>query len=177
MLSTDPFCESRMRETLTYGSTRREEIGLWPRFPSYFTAVRDGCDLEHRTHGNNRPCVRHPEQSVFTVKRRTIANRLRRKLREIKQQLPTAPAPAGGANGRVAQVGRARATSCTMRCLDSLWTFRTRLTRLRRTQLLHRSQQRRCNWQRMGRLAGRWLPAPRVLHPWPTQHFVASYPR
>jgi hypothetical protein len=53
--------------------------------------------------------------------------------------------------------------------LDSLWTFRTRLTRLWRTQLLRRSQRHRCNWDQMNRLAARWLPAPRVLRPWPTQ--------
>jgi hypothetical protein len=61
--------------------------------------------------------------------------------------------------------------------LDSLGTFRTRLTRLWRTQLLHRSQRHRCTWERMARLAARWLPAPRVLHPWPTQRFAASHPR
>jgi hypothetical protein len=61
--------------------------------------------------------------------------------------------------------------------LDSQWPFRTRLTRLWRTQLLHRSQRHRCNWARMARLAARWLPQPRVLHPWPTARFAASHPR
>jgi RNA-directed DNA polymerase len=28
-------------------------------------------------------------------------------------------------------------------------------------------------WQRMGRLADRWLPQPRILHPWPEQRFAA----
>ena len=33
--------------------------------------------------------------------------------------------------------------------------------------LLRRSQRSRMNWQRMGRLVKRWLPAPRILHPYP----------
>jgi hypothetical protein len=61
--------------------------------------------------------------------------------------------------------------------LDSLETFRVRLTRLWRTQLLHRGQRHGYNWDRMNRLAARWLPLPRVLHPWPTQRFAASHPR
>ena len=32
-----------MRETLTSGSTRGEEVGLWPRFPSYSTGVCHVC--------------------------------------------------------------------------------------------------------------------------------------
>jgi hypothetical protein len=37
MLLAERFCESRMREILTSGSTRGEEDGLRPRFPSYST--------------------------------------------------------------------------------------------------------------------------------------------
>jgi RNA-directed DNA polymerase len=61
--------------------------------------------------------------------------------------------------------------------LDSLGTFRTRLIRLWQMQLRHRSQRHRCGWERMARLAARWLPVPRVLHPWPTQRFAATHPR
>ena len=32
---------------------------------------------------------------------------------------------------------------------------------------------RRLNWKRMDRLADRWLPRPRILHPWPTHRFDA----
>ncbi len=39
MLSADRFRESRMRQTLTSGSTRGEEVGLPPRFPSYSTSL------------------------------------------------------------------------------------------------------------------------------------------
>ena len=60
--------------------------------------------------------------------------------------------------------------------LDSLWTFRVRLTRLWHTQLRRRSQRHGWNWARMSRLVARWLPLPRVLHPWPTERFAATHP-
>ena len=37
----------------------------------------------------------------------------------------------------------------------------------------HRSQRTMLTWQRMSRLADRWLPPPRVLRPWPEQRFHA----
>jgi RNA-directed DNA polymerase len=41
--------------------------------------------------------------------------------------------------------------------------------------LRRRSQRtRRLNWKRMDRLAERWLPPPRILHPWPTVRFDAT---
>jgi RNA-directed DNA polymerase len=39
--------------------------------------------------------------------------------------------------------------------------------------LRRRSQRTRLTWERMSRLADRWLPLPRVLHPWPEQRFAA----
>jgi len=114
------------------------------------------------------------------VKRRTIAKRLRGKLQEIKQHHLRRRR-----HERVAQTGEWLKSvvqgyflyHAVPGNLDSLGTFRTRLTRLWRTQLLHRSQRHRCHWDRMARLAARWLPAPRVLHPWPTQRFAARHPR
>jgi len=118
-------------------------------------------------------------KGYFTLKRRTIAKRLRGKLQEIKQQLQRRR------HEPVAETGKWLKSvvqgyflyHAVPGNLDSLWTFRTRLTRLWRTQLLHRSQRHRCNWPRMARLAARWLPKPRVLHPWPTERFAASHPR
>ena len=34
----------------------------------------------------------------------------------------------------------------------------------------------RINWARMGRLAQRWIPATRIMHPYPEQRFAASHP-
>jgi hypothetical protein len=61
--------------------------------------------------------------------------------------------------------------------LDSLRTFRNRLTQLWHAQLLRRSHRRRLTWERMNRLADRRLPTPHVLHPWPITRFAAHHPR
>jgi RNA-directed DNA polymerase len=39
--------------------------------------------------------------------------------------------------------------------------------------LRRRSQRHRLPWERMGRLADRWLPRPRITHPWPNRRFDA----
>jgi group II intron reverse transcriptase/maturase len=118
-------------------------------------------------------------KGYFTVKRQTIAKRLRAKLQEIRQQLRRRRHDAVERTGewlRSVVQGYFNYHAVPGN-LDSLWTFRVRLTRLWRTQLLHRSQRHRCQWERMARLAARWLPVPRVLHPWPTQRFAANHPR
>jgi len=61
--------------------------------------------------------------------------------------------------------------------LDRLKAFRTRVTRLWRRTLLARSQKHRLTATRMYSLETRWLPQPRVLHPYPEQRFTASHPR
>ena len=118
-------------------------------------------------------------KGYFTVKRRTIAKRLRAKLQEIKQHLRRRRHEPVARTGEWLQsvVQGYFLYHAVPGNLDSLGTFRTRLTRLWRTQLLHRRQRHRCNWERMVRLAERWLPKPRVMHPWPTQRFAARHPR
>jgi hypothetical protein len=37
--------------------------------------------------------------------------------------------------------------------------------------------QRRRSWNRVTRIFKRWIPAPRVLHPYPTDRFLATHPR
>jgi group II intron reverse transcriptase/maturase len=117
-------------------------------------------------------------RGFFTVKRRTIAQRLRAKLQDIKQQLQRrrhAPVAETGEWLRSVVQGYFNYHAVPGN-LGSLETFRERVIRLWRRQLLHRSQRHRCPWARMRRLAARWLPRPRVLHPWPTQRFAASHP-
>ena len=49
--------------------------------------------------------------------------------------------------------------------------FRTQVTRHWRAALQSRSQRGYLNWNRMNRLAARWLPPPRILHPYPDERF------
>ena len=53
--------------------------------------------------------------------------------------------------------------------LPTLWAFRDELIRLWRLRLRRRSQKGYVTWNRMKRLAQRWLPYPRVIHPYPDQ--------
>ena len=57
---------------------------------------------------------------------------------------------------------------------EALRAFRRRVIWHWRGALTRRSQKGRITWQRMDRLAARWLPEPRILHPWPNQRFDAK---
>jgi hypothetical protein len=56
---------------------------------------------------------------------------------------------------------------------EALRGFRERVIRHWRHALARRSQKGRITWERMYRLADRWLPQPRILHPWPDARFDA----
>jgi RNA-directed DNA polymerase len=55
----------------------------------------------------------------------------------------------------------------------ALSAFRYQIFRNWRWTLRRRSQRARMSWERIWRLAGRWLPPPQILHPWPEQRFAA----
>ena len=56
---------------------------------------------------------------------------------------------------------------------EALRAFRRQAVRLWLGALRRRSQRTTVTWERMSRLADRWLPQPRILHPWPEQRFDA----
>jgi len=58
----------------------------------------------------------------------------------------------------------------------SLRAFRFAVRRLWLRALRRRSQRHRLTWERMARLTDRWLPQPRILHPWPDARFDANHP-
>jgi RNA-directed DNA polymerase len=51
------------------------------------------------------------------------------------------------------------------------------VTRLWRQVLRRRGQKHHLSWSRMVQLVNRWLPMPRVLHPYPRVRFDAIHPR
>ena len=61
--------------------------------------------------------------------------------------------------------------------IDAMQHFRDRISRLWYTALRRRSQKARLTWDRMHRLLVRWIPQPRIIHPWPDQRFDANHPR
>jgi group II intron reverse transcriptase/maturase len=61
--------------------------------------------------------------------------------------------------------------------IDRLGWFQCRLRVLWRFILFRRSQKGRKSWKRLNRLLDRWIPTPRVLHPYPMARFCATHPR
>ena len=52
--------------------------------------------------------------------------------------------------------------------------FRDRVLRHWRRALSRRSQKDRMTWEQFNRYTRRWLPQPRILHPWPDARFDAK---
>ena len=98
----------------------------------------------------------------FTVKRKTIAKRMRAKLQEIKQQLAVRRHDSVPKTGEwLKSVVRGYFNyHAVPGNIDSLGVFRERLSRLWRQSLMRRSQKHRLNWERLHRLLERWLPRP-----------------
>jgi RNA-directed DNA polymerase len=109
----------------------------------------------------------------FLVLRRTSKKRMRAKLKVIREDLHRQrhlPVPAQGQMIEAVVRGyfAYHAVPTNIRCLER---FRTEIVRAWHHALRRRSQRSRTNWERMKRLATRWLPSPRVLHPYPWDRF------
>lgn len=114
----------------------------------------------------------------FQVKRQSIAKRWRAKLKGIKQDLRRRKHDPVRDTGRwLGSVVRGwlnyHAVPDNSRAIQA---FRTQVTRLWLQALRGRSQKgrRRWVWERMRRLADRWLPKARILHPYPSQRLVVT---
>ena len=115
----------------------------------------------------------------FLLSRHTRRDRKRAKLLEITEDLR------GRWHQDVAEQGRwlgsvvrgffaYHAVPTNFRALSA---FRHHVIGLWRRALLRRSQKDRTSWTDMDRLADRWLPKPRISHPWPAQRFRVKHPR
>ena len=115
----------------------------------------------------------------FALKRKTIAKRMVAKLKEIKQQLRQRmhdPVKQTGQWLRSVVQGYFNYHAVPGN-ISRMSLFRYRVTRLWRWALRRRGQQHRPNWAQIGRRVDRWLPTPRVLHPYPSVRFAANHPR
>jgi RNA-directed DNA polymerase len=115
----------------------------------------------------------------FLLKRKSRRDRLRAKLKEVKEELRRRmhqPIPAQGRWLRQVVSGyfAYHAVPTNGR---ALMAFRYRVTNLWRRALRRRSQRDGLTWERITRLADDWLPKPRILHPWPNQRFAVKHPR
>jgi len=115
----------------------------------------------------------------YALKRKSIKKRMCAKLLEIKQQLRKRMHESISRTGQWLRsvVQGYFNYHAVPGNTDSLAVFRDRVILLWRTILIHRSQRHRLPWIRMQILADRWLPRPRVSHPYPGFRFDAIHPR
>jgi RNA-directed DNA polymerase len=128
--------------------------------------------------GFTHQCGTSP-RGLFMVWRQTANKRMVAKLKQIKQTLRRRmhePLNQIGAWLRSVSQGfyQYHAVPGNLRAMNA---FRHRLRRMWRSTLRHRSQRPNVSWERIGPLFDRWLPAPRVLHPYPDARFDATHPR
>jgi RNA-directed DNA polymerase len=120
--------------------------------------------------GFTHACSR-TKKGKFTVRRKTMRKKMLAKLREIKEELRRRMHQAideVGAWLRSVLQGYYNYYAVP-RNSRALSAFRYRIVLMWKQVLSRRSQKGRVSWKRMTRYAKRWLPTPRVLHPYPSQ--------
>src|SRR5579859_961231 len=115
----------------------------------------------------------------FALKRKSRGDRMRAKLKEIKEEMRRRrhqPIPEQGKWLRQLVSGffEYHAVPTNSR---SLKTFRHHVTNLWRRSLQRRSQKDRITWNRIKKLADAFIPQARILHPWPDARFAVKHPR
>jgi len=115
----------------------------------------------------------------FLLLRKTRGDRMRARLREIKTQLRERMHQGIPEQGRwlKAVVTGYFAYHAVPTNSRALGAFRHHVTGLWLRALRRRSQRNRLTAERMAQIADAWLPAPRILHPWPSARFAVKHPR
>ena len=115
----------------------------------------------------------------FQLKRKSRADRVRAKLKDIKEGLRKRMHQPLARQGKwlgqvVAGWFNYHAVPTNSRALGA---FRHHVVDLWRRALRRRSQKDRTTWPRIVALAREWLPQPKILHPWPERRFAVKHPR
>ena len=114
----------------------------------------------------------------FLLKRKTRSDRMRAKLREIKEELRERrhqPIPKQG-KWLAEVVSGFFAYHAVPTNLRALAVFREHVINLWHRALRRRSQRDRTSWERIIKIADEWLPKPKILHPWPSVRFAVKHP-
>jgi len=153
--------KTRLIEFGRFAAQNRERRGLWK--PETFVFL-----------GFTHICAR-TRSGRFKLKRITSRKRMQAKLREVTTEMRRRmhlPIPEQGVWLASVLRGHYRYYAVPDNS-EALSAFRERVVWHWRRALRRRSQRSRMSWDRMRRLVARWLPTPRVLHPWPNVRFDA----
>jgi RNA-directed DNA polymerase len=115
----------------------------------------------------------------FLVRRKSRRDRMRAKLKDVKERLRRCMHRPVPEQGRwLGQVVRGyfnyHAVPTNSRALA---VFRDEIVKAWRQALRRRSQRDALTWKRIGQLADDWLPRPCILHLWPRKRFAVAHPR
>lgn len=112
----------------------------------------------------------------FVLNRRTDSKRMRTTLHALKTVMKRRRHEPVGAQGRwLGSVLRGYLAYYAVPTNSrAIGRFRTEVIRAWVKCLRQRSQRHRLNWQRMTKLADKWLPPARIQHPWPDARFYAK---
>jgi group II intron reverse transcriptase/maturase len=142
-----------------FAAERQRERGLGKPETSNFLGFTHICG---RSQGDGFLLVRH-----------TMRQRMRARLSEVKTELMrrrhlSIPEQASWLGSAVRGYFAYHAVPTNVHALQA---FRTQALRHWRQALGRRSQRGGVTWERLCKLSERWLPKPRILHPWPSARF------
>jgi len=157
--------KTRLIEFGRHAAARRAQRGLGKPETFDFLGFTFLCSVSRR--------------GAFLLKRKTRTDRLRAKLREIKEELRRRMHQSIPEQGRwLAQVIRGFfGYHAVPTNYAALGNFREQVIWLWLRSLRRRSQKDGTLWERIAKLAKDYLPKPRILHPWPSVRFAARHPR
>jgi group II intron reverse transcriptase/maturase len=123
-------------------------------------------------------CGQRHKTKTFTVWRITAKKRMVAKLKAIKVELQRRMHDRGVEVGAWLQkvVSGYYLYHAVPGNTDQLYLFKHRVHRLWRSVLVRRSQTARKKWAKYGPIFDRWIPTPRILHPYPDACFYATHP-
>ena len=118
-------------------------------------------------------------RGAFLLRRHTRRDRMRAALKELKDEMRRRRRDSLTEQGRWLRsvVAGYFAYNAVPTNAQAIGAYRHHVLDLWRRSLKRRSQKDRMTWARMDRLAAKWLPPPRVLHPWPEERLAVKYPR
>ena len=158
--------KTRLIEFGRYAAERRSKRGEGP--PESF-------DFLGFTHISGKT-----RKGFFTIRRISALKKLKAKLQELKGKLQRM------VHWDLAEVGSWLSSVykgwCHYHAVPGNSTrmnqLRTAIQKIWLRVLRRRSQRaRRMTWAKFGKLCRRWLPTPKILHPYPNERFARLYPR